>query len=287
MYDAPVTMYDVQEYKFTGKERDSESGLDDFGARYYSSALGRFTIPDWSASPVPVPYADFTDPQTLNLYGYVRNNPLSHADADGHCCDSPWDNSTVIQSYRANSTQFKADLLIGAAKEVVNSVTSTINLLTSSPMPGVYAPGSGTNIPQLEMSNEAQFLGAVAADVAMIAAPFLGEAGTAARGTNILANTEKGVASEARVLKNLGVAKNTKPVVGKEGKSIPDFLTSKTVGEIKDAKRVSNTEQLRIQKEAAQQSGRQHELHTGTKTRVTKPAAQGTNVIRRDDLGPR
>jgi RHS repeat-associated protein len=74
-------------YKFTGKERDSESNLDDFEARYYSSSMGRFVSADWSTTPEPVPYADLTDPQTLNLYGYVRNNPLSHADADGHCCD--------------------------------------------------------------------------------------------------------------------------------------------------------------------------------------------------------
>jgi RHS repeat-associated protein len=36
-------------HKFTGKERDSEDGLDDFGARYYSSSLGRFISADWSA----------------------------------------------------------------------------------------------------------------------------------------------------------------------------------------------------------------------------------------------
>jgi RHS repeat-associated protein len=69
----------------TGKERDSETGLDYFGARYLSSAQGRFTSPDWSAVPQPVPYADLSDPQTLNLYGYVRNNPLSKADQGGHC----------------------------------------------------------------------------------------------------------------------------------------------------------------------------------------------------------
>jgi len=71
--------------KFTGKERDTESGLDYFGARYFSAAQGRFTSPDWSEKPEPVPYADLEDPQTLNLYGYVRNNPLAKADADGHC----------------------------------------------------------------------------------------------------------------------------------------------------------------------------------------------------------
>jgi len=46
-------------YKFTGKERDSESGLDNFGARYYSSSMARFMTPDWSAAPIGVPYADF------------------------------------------------------------------------------------------------------------------------------------------------------------------------------------------------------------------------------------
>ncbi len=70
---------------FTGKERDSETGLDFFGARYYSGAQGRWTTPDWSATPQPVPYADLRDPQTLNLYGYVRNNPLKTSDPDGHC----------------------------------------------------------------------------------------------------------------------------------------------------------------------------------------------------------
>ena len=73
-------------YKFTGKERDAESGLDFFGARFYSSAMGRWMSPDWADKPEPVPYADLADPQSLNLYGYVRNNPMSHADADGHAC---------------------------------------------------------------------------------------------------------------------------------------------------------------------------------------------------------
>lgn len=59
-------------------------GLDYFGARYFSSAQGRFTTPDWSPQPSPVPYAVLTDPQTLNLYSYTRNNPLAFVDSDGH-----------------------------------------------------------------------------------------------------------------------------------------------------------------------------------------------------------
>ena len=56
---------------FTGKERDAETGLDYFGARYMSSAQGRFMSPD-------KPFADQKpeDPQSWNLFSYVRNNPL-------------------------------------------------------------------------------------------------------------------------------------------------------------------------------------------------------------------
>jgi RHS repeat-associated protein len=76
---------DATEHHFTGKERDTESGNDYFMARYYSSAMGRFMSPDWSAKEEPVPYAQLDDPQSLNLYAYVRNNPLTRVDADGHC----------------------------------------------------------------------------------------------------------------------------------------------------------------------------------------------------------
>ncbi|HEX5282780.1 MAG TPA: RHS repeat-associated core domain-containing protein [Bryocella sp.] len=71
-------------YKFTGKERDSESGLDYFGARYYASNVGRWISADWAQKPEAVPYSKLDDPQTLNLYTYVSNNPLSRVDPDGH-----------------------------------------------------------------------------------------------------------------------------------------------------------------------------------------------------------
>jgi len=74
-----------QHHKFTGKERDTESGLDNFGARYHASSLGRFMTPDWAEKPIDVPYANFGNPQSLNLYSYVQNNPTTVGDADGHC----------------------------------------------------------------------------------------------------------------------------------------------------------------------------------------------------------
>jgi RHS repeat-associated protein len=81
-----------QNYKFEGKERDTETGNDDFGARYYSSVYGRFLSADWSAIPVPVPYANLTNPQTLNLYAIVHDNPETFVDLDGHCF---WDGCIV------------------------------------------------------------------------------------------------------------------------------------------------------------------------------------------------
>ena len=79
---------DVTEHHFTGKERDSESGLDYFGARYYGSSMGRFMSPD----PSGLSFADPTNPQSLNLYSYVLNNPLKFTDPSGMEC--VWDDGS-------------------------------------------------------------------------------------------------------------------------------------------------------------------------------------------------
>jgi len=65
-------------WHFTGKERDAESGLDNFGARYDSSSMGRFMTPDSTAYVKPI------NPQSWNLYAYARNNPLLYVDPTGN-----------------------------------------------------------------------------------------------------------------------------------------------------------------------------------------------------------
>jgi len=70
---------DDTEHHFTGKERDAESGLDYFGARYYASNMGRFMSPD----PMLIMKQKMTDPQQWNMYSYVRNNPLRMVDTNG------------------------------------------------------------------------------------------------------------------------------------------------------------------------------------------------------------
>jgi RHS repeat-associated protein len=70
--------------KFTGYERDNETGLDFAQARYNSNILGRFTSPD--------PYSgsmSLGDPQSFNRYAYVDNNPLTHTDPTGLSGDGP------------------------------------------------------------------------------------------------------------------------------------------------------------------------------------------------------
>jgi RHS repeat-associated protein len=66
--------------KFTGKERDAETGLDYFGARYLASGQGRFVSPD--SKMMSGRHIEF--PQKWNQYGFVQNNPLSRIDPDGH-----------------------------------------------------------------------------------------------------------------------------------------------------------------------------------------------------------
>jgi RHS repeat-associated protein len=65
--------------RFTGKERDTETGLDYFGARYYSSSIGRFTSPD----PLYLDMRRLSDPQQSSLHNYARNNPLKYIDPNG------------------------------------------------------------------------------------------------------------------------------------------------------------------------------------------------------------
>jgi RHS repeat-associated protein len=97
----------------TGKERDTETGLDYFGARYYASNMGRWMSPDWSSRPSPVPYASLGNPQTLNLYAYVGNNPVTSLDGDGHQLD-PWtgrESATLLeQTAQASEAAYAARL---------------------------------------------------------------------------------------------------------------------------------------------------------------------------------
>ncbi len=86
--------------RYTGKERDTESGLDYFGARYYGSSMGRFMSPD----PSSLEFADPSNPQSLNLYSYAQNNPLTNVDPTGLDCVYYNDAGSGVESIDRNSS---------------------------------------------------------------------------------------------------------------------------------------------------------------------------------------
>jgi RHS repeat-associated protein len=83
--------------RFTAKERDVETGLDYFGARYYASRIGRFTTVD----PLMDQQKALVDPQQWNRYAYVRNNPLRYTDPDGRAIETLWDVANIAWSAKA------------------------------------------------------------------------------------------------------------------------------------------------------------------------------------------
>lgn len=79
----------LQNYKFAGYEQDGETGLYYAFARYYNDRLGRFM----SGDPLG---GDGSDPQTLNRYSYVRNNPANLIDPGGLCGAPPGEVTVTI-----------------------------------------------------------------------------------------------------------------------------------------------------------------------------------------------
>jgi RHS repeat-associated protein len=112
---------DVVSEKFTGQLRDGEmessamQGLDYFGARYYGSGLGRFTSADEGFADQHGP-----DPQSWNLYTYVRNNPLGNVDLTGHDC--------IGATAGLQTAQSCVDQLVGGLKAIGNIPSSIVNL---------------------------------------------------------------------------------------------------------------------------------------------------------------
>lgn len=111
---------DATEHHFTGKERDTESGLDYFGARYYGSNIGRFMSPD------PGPYVKH-DPQTWNRYAYTRNNPLKYIDPTGMYF--------VISSNYTAAKQYISTLLRN------DSGAALVRQIAADPRPTYVVPG--------------------------------------------------------------------------------------------------------------------------------------------------
>jgi RHS repeat-associated protein len=134
--DAQITSKLPQ--KFTGKERD-ETKLDFFGARDYSGAQGRFTSPD-------KPFADQhpEDPQSWNLYGYVRNNPLAHIDPTGEACSALLRNTGSGFCQRAD-LYVNLDLLVHSKTRFFAAASATSQALANVAVPGLGRAGASAD----------------------------------------------------------------------------------------------------------------------------------------------
>jgi RHS repeat-associated protein len=168
----------IESVEFTGKERDGESGLDYFAARYYSGAQGRFTSPD---SPLIDQSPD--DPQSWNLYSYVRNNPLSFSDPTGNDCvyvnsagngiDSINNQNTSKDcgktgGYWVDGTVTNARFAYGSL--ILTGTTNGTNRTSASyglgPDPGLMALQEAGNRASRDLSTSAIIMGGTAAAMA-------------------------------------------------------------------------------------------------------------------------
>lgn len=189
---------------FTGNERDAETGLDYFGARYFSGAQGRFTSPD---EPLIDQFPE--DPQSWNLYSYVRNNPLICTDPTGNDCVYLNSGGTGIDSINNQNTSKQCgktggywvdgtvtnarfahrSLILTATTDGTNKTSASYGL---GPDPGLLALQRGTQLagPAVNAAGTALAVGAVVATVA-VAGPAI------ATGTGLTAVNLTGAAEAA------------------------------------------------------------------------------------------
>jgi RHS repeat-associated protein len=240
--------------QFTGKERDDHTGLDYFLARYYSGAQGRFLSPDefkggivdpftgqQISQPGPLPYADISNPQTLNKYAYVMNNPLRYTDPDGHIA--------LVGTWGGAAA---GTFICGPVCTVVGAIVGTAAAAVAGYEAGKAIGGAIRR--EQARDEKGKFTATTPGD------------------------TKPGSESEKKALDAMGATKNTKPETGTiHDGTMPDGQRV----EVKSGGTVSNTEQLRkMGKAAVDATGRPSVVvTTNPNVRVSAPAQNNPNLI--------
>jgi RHS repeat-associated protein len=264
------TCGDISPMHFTGKERDTESGLDNFGARYYGSRLGRFMRPD-----DPFADQDTGDPQSWNLYSYVRNNPLSNTDPSGNACvqgsDGKWsdDNSggeTCAQVDVNNAVTGPSVTVQATTDDVSYQLANAVaNLTSTSSLSEVGVNG---------------ILGAQMAE-GIWSLPSLFRSGADLIASWRMASKMAGVRAAGETGEALaGIVKNTERIPSLSGTAayrVPDILdnSAKVIGEVKNYNgTVSLTAQIKDDIAFAQQNGYTMVLKVSQSTQLSQPLQQ-------------
>jgi len=157
--------------------------------------MGRFMSPDFSDSPEPVPYADLMNPQSLNLYSYVKNNPLSMTDPDGHNGLTDFLNGLANATYRPLVTAIQHPIVTGQA--LGNAVAHPIATAQA------FRSGVVTTSQQV-MSGNPTAIGTALGTAGMFFIPDVGEAGDAAEATEGIAKAGQAAEAATDAAKGLG-----------------------------------------------------------------------------------
>ena len=244
-------------YRFTGQREEATIGLYFYNARWYDPALGRFVQPD---TLVPEP----GNPQALNRYTYVTNNPLRYTDPTGHCpwcipvaigvlklVDWGWTAWDVYQSGRTLSDPNASDLDRQLAEL---NIILALSLEAGEPddiLPVAVPADDVTRRGLIRVAREALAAGD---EAALRNLP------------DWMQPIVRGLVTEDRILAQLGRQGQKRLIEGRVGnelvKTIPDFVddANRIVGEIKDVAELGWEKQIQAQFEWAQRHGYTYQL---------------------------
>jgi RHS repeat-associated protein len=227
-------------FRYTGQIMLPEAQLYHYKARVYDPGIGRFLQTD------PVGYKD-----DFHLYAYVGGDPLNRADPSGTegACVSYNNCANVVVTPQALSTVADFTPVLGDIKGVVEAIQN----------PSIV--------------NVAAAIVGIVPEVGDVASKSL------KAGANILENAAKGKAFEKAVLDSNGLKKNTETFSTSHGDTIPDSTTG-AVSEVKASARVSDSAQLRAQREVAAEKGMDHNVYVQENAKVSGTVQRESTVIR-------
>jgi len=185
-----TTVPDLTAVKFTGKERDAETGWDWFETRYFSGAQGRFTTPDQ-----PFAGQHVEDPQSWSMYVYVRNNPLRYTDPDGRDCTNGFWNCVnyVVGGVGAVGNAISSNIINAPNRIIDSAISPFTSFRFGDAVPAAFTP-----------ANADQQQGMEAANAMMLVAPLAtlgatGAAGAAAEVPQVTRNAVQGAVFQNQV----------------------------------------------------------------------------------------